>query len=261
MKPEEITSWQNSSLKRLRNAVNDDELCFIEGPKLLEEAMAAQMELEFVVINRTDLVQHEKVMNDPRLNSVRKLIINENLFNRLSETVTSQGIIACGRIPESKTPSEGMKRIIVCDSLQDPGNLGAIIRSALAFSLEGIFLLPRCANPFSSKVIRSSMGAVFHLPVFQVELEQLTSFLKETQIPLIGLEPTANESIAQFDAEAAALVIGNEGHGFSDNVYSRLQRKLVINLDSRAESLNAAVAASIAMYELFGRKLKGAVDG
>ena len=145
-------------------------------------------------------------------------------------------MIAICRTPELAPPEElASGRYLVLDGVQDPGNVGTVWRTADAFGAEGLVLLPGCAEPFAPKTVRATMGACFRLPVWEMELRTLVRLLDRAGLPLY--------------ATAAAVVIGSEGRGVSAPVLSACKSTLKIPMRARCESLNAAVAASIVMWE------------
>ena len=141
-------------------------------------------------------------------------------------------------------------RYLVLDGVQDPGNVGTVWRTADAFGADGIFLLPGCAEPFSPKTVRSTMGACFRLPVWETDLEQLTALLKEAELPLYATALSDHTAdVRQADVSRAAVVVGSEGRGVSRPVLDACALTLKIPMRSRCESLNAAVAASVVLWE------------
>lgn len=160
-------------------------------------------------------------------------------------------MLAVCRTPDltpPKTLTPGL--YLVLDGVQDPGNVGTVWRTADAFGAEGVFLLPGCAEPFSPKTVRSTMGACFRLPVWETGLKELTVLLKTAELPLYATalrEDTADLRAA--DLSRAAVVIGSEGRGVSQAVLDVCALTLKIPMRDRCESLNAAVAASVALWE------------
>lgn len=255
---ESITSPQNAALKRARKAADGEEWCLAEGPKLIRELIRAGIEPDFLLIDEERKERHEQLLRERSFSSTRKLSVAAKLFNSISDTVTSQGILACMKtpeVPELTSLEDKLELFVACDAIQDPGNLGTIIRSALAFSNKAAVLLPGCARPFSAKLIRASAGAVFHLPIFKANAGSLAEYCRRQDNQILALDASADRSIGSYTAEKPCLLIGNEGHGFSADVHAIVEIWLSIPIDERGESLNAAVAASIGMYQLrSGRK-------
>ena len=143
-------------------------------------------------------------------------------------------------------------RYVVLDGVQDPGNVGAVLRTADAFGCTGALLLPGCADPYSLKTLRASMGAVFRLPVYAVETEQLPGLLAAAGLPLYGTALRHDTvDVRRCDLRRCALVIGSEGQGVSDAVLSLCRETLRIPMKPHCESLNAAAAAAVLLWEAY----------
>lgn len=140
---------------------------------------------------------------------------------------------------------------MVLEGLQDPGNLGTIIRTADAFALDGIILCEGCVDPTSPKVVRATMGAAFRMPIAAAPLEQTVAFLREQNMPLYAAALSESSvPLTHVDLTRAAVMIGNEGRGITKKAAALCTQQIIIPMDGRAESLNASVAASIIMYEM-----------
>ena len=248
---ERITSRQNPLVARLRKLGNDKKtrrqegvfLC--EGHKLVEEALRWNAVVETLVV--------AEGIEPPRKfpEGVRLVEMPADVLKSVSTVDTPQGMLAVCRTPDltpPKTLTPGL--YLVLDGVQDPGNVGTVWRTADAFGAEGVFLFPGCAEPFSPKTVRSTMGACFRLPVWETGLEELTVLLKTAELPLYATalrEDTADLRAA--DLSRAAVVIGSEGRGVSQAVLDACALTLKIPMRDRCESLNAAVAASVVLWE------------
>jgi TrmH family RNA methyltransferase len=139
----------------------------------------------------------------------------------------------------------------VLDGVQDPGNVGTILRTADAFSLDGLFLVNACADLYSPKTVRASMGAVFRCPVWSCGAEELGGLLAQSGIPLYGAALRCDtEDVRSVDFSRAAVAIGSEGQGLSRELLSLCSRTVRIPMNSRCESLNAAAAAAVILWEM-----------
>ena len=248
---ERITSRQNPLIARLRKLGTDKKtrraegafLC--EGTKLVEEALkwGAQMET---------LVTAEGTQPPSQLpEGIRLVEVPADVLKSASTVDTPQGMLAVCRTPDL-TPPETLTpgRYLVLDGVQDPGNVGTVWRTTDAFGAEGLILLPGCAEPFAPKTVRATMGACFRLPVWELGLEELTGLLGRAGLSLYATalrEDTAD--LRQADLERAAVVIGSEGRGVSSQVLAACQATLKIPMRERCESLNAAVAAAVVLWE------------
>lgn len=251
MSMERITSRQNPLVARLRKLGNDKKtrrqegvfLC--EGHKLVEEALRWNAVVETLVV--AEGIEPPRKLPE----GVRLVEVPADVLKSVSTVDTPQGMLAVCRTPDltpPKTLTPGL--YLVLDGVQDPGNVGTVWRTADAFGAEGVFLLPGCAEPFSPKTVRSTMGACFRLPVWETGLEELTVLLKTAELPLYATalrEDTADLRAA--DLSRAAVVIGSEGRGVSQAVLDVCALTLKIPMRDRCESLNAAVAASVALWE------------
>lgn len=248
---ERITSRQNPLIARLRKLGTDKKtrraegafLC--EGTKLVEEALKWGAQVETVVV--AEGTQPPSQLPE----GVRLVEVPADVLKSASTVDTPQGMLAVCRTPDL-TPPETLTpgRYLVLDGVQDPGNVGTVWRTADAFGAEGLILLPGCAEPFAPKTVRATMGACFRLPVWELTLEELTGLLDRAGLSLYATalrEDTAD--LRQADLERAAVVIGSEGRGVSSQVLAACQATLKIPMRERCESLNAAVAAAIVLWE------------
>ena len=181
--------------------------------------------------------------------SVPCYVLPEHVLAAVCDTKTPQGCAAVLRIRQ--TPLKD-GRLVVLDGVQDPGNVGTIIRTADAAGLDGVLLSSQCADPFSPKVLRSTMGSIFHLPVRVTE--DLPGELRAMQSRGTVVISSQLDGRPFYGAarglERFALVVGSEGHGVTDEVRQLSELRLKLPMRGRAESLNVAVAAGIMMYEL-----------
>ena len=173
------------------------------------------------------------------------IIVTETLMKKISGVMAPEGIIAELVMPEMH-PFKAVKKIVVADSIQDPGNLGTIIRSSVAFAWDGLFLLPGCADPYNDKALRAAKGATFDLPLFSGGWEDLISLCQQNQLQLVVAD-TQGQKPDFFQNMPLALVLGNEAKGAS--VPNSIPFKSVsLPMDGQMESLNVAVAGSILLY-------------
>lgn len=215
-----ISSRQNPLFKRVREAIREhaDEIV-IEGPKAVDDAVAAGWK-PIAVIRRG-----EGFAND--------------LFDTLTTTKTSQGVIGLFERPKRRDLFKSKDSIVVAlDGVQDPGNVGTIVRLAAAFDCGGVAILPGCADPFGPKAIRASAGAILNVNVAEVAAHTLI----ESRWPIYGADATGDPT--DPPARGAILVFGNEGAGISPEL--RVAAKpIAIRMSSRIESLNVAASAAI----------------
>lgn len=258
-----VSSPHNSIIKlaaSLKQRKKRDELgLFVaEGIRLVEDAITSSCKLQ-ALIYTTNLKKNLRVQGIlRRVNGKCRLIeVPDNIYSKISDTEQPQGIMAVlekmekNLIELANFEEQENLLIVVLDSVQDPGNVGALIRTADAAGCSAVIMTKGCADLFSGKTIRASMGSVFHLPVFtNVSLVELLEFVKIRKIKLLAtsLESSDVYCDAKF-SESVAIVFGNEGNGISHKLLMAAEKRLYIPIIGQAESLNVAAAAAIILYE------------
>ncbi len=224
-----------------------------EGQHLLEMAIGAKAQ-----IRRVFFTSHYKSKSGVLLERISEkgcefIETTEHILSRLSETETPQGIVAVVSYKEcdlSEVSPGSNPLIVVCDGIQDPGNLGTIIRTSDAFGVDAVVLLPGTCDALSPKAVRASAGSVFNLPVLSTEPVILIEWLRKKMIRLIVTELTAPRTIYESDLlKPLAFVFGNEAMGVSRAMRKEGEIFLSIPMRGRAESLNVSVSAAICLYE------------
>ena len=216
-----------------------------DGPKLLAEARKWGAAVTTVVA--------EEGTSLPELPSaVRRVEVPADLLRSLSTTETPQGVLFLCRTPDLALPERLTGgRYMVLDGVQDPGNLGTVWRTADAFGADGLVLVHSCADPWSPKTVRSTMGACFRLPVWEADLHTLQARLDEGGVPLYATALREDtEDLRAQDLRRCAVVIGSEGRGVSEETLALCGKTLKIPMRTRCESLNAAVAAAVVLWEM-----------
>jgi len=244
---EHITSRQNPLLVHLKKLASDGEyrrscgefLC--DSPKLLQEAVKWKAAVTAVV--STDGVQVE---------GARCVTVPEDVMTSVSPMKSPQGVLFSCRLPAQELPDTIKGRWIVLDGVQDPGNVGTVLRTLDAFDGDGLLLLPGCADAYSPKTVRSAMGGHFRRPVYQLTVVQLQQLLKESSMPLYGAALRKDTVDARrVDYSHAAVAIGSEGRGLSPEMLAACDKTIRIPMSERCESLNAAIAASVLLWEAY----------
>ncbi len=229
----------------------------IEGPNLLKEALKEGTEVEGVFV-RPEMTSEEAeiLAGCPGLEQ-KTFVLSRRLFDELKDTETSQGIIsvAAKRGAPEKRDTEGGNYVIL-DRLQDPGNIGTILRTADAAGFEMAVFMKGTADPYSAKVVRSACGSLFRLPMVFVDgPDELTELVHSAGKRLIATAMDADKAYYDCDLEKnAAIIIGNEGNGVDRELLERADEKISIPMAGNTESLNAAVAGGILMYERIRRQ-------
>jgi len=242
-----ITARKNPLIQQIRKLLSSRKereqagLFVADGVKLLAEAVRWWPGLDTVILS--DGV-------DAQLpGDVRVVRVPPEIMEYISPMQTPQGALFLCRLPEKMefTPKPGM---LLLDGIQDPGNLGTILRTADALEIP-VVLLEGCADPYSHKVVRASMGAVFRTQVIQVDWEKVSIACREANIPVAvtALTDTAKD-IRHAALNTMAVVIGSEGQGVRREILDAAEKQLIIPMNERCESLNAAVAAAIVMWQM-----------
>lgn len=244
---ERITARKNPLLQQVRRLLTSRRereasgLFVADGTKLLREAVQWWPGLDTVILS--DGVEADLPAD------VRVVRVPEDVMKSISPMQTPQGALFLCRLPEITpfTPRPGM---LLLDGIQDPGNLGTILRTADALDIP-VALLEGCADPYSHKVVRASMGAVFRTAVQQTTWETAFVACKQANIP-VAVTALSDRAIDLRQAEIGtmAVVIGSEGQGVRQDILSAAQTELIIPMNPRCESLNAAIAAAIVMWQL-----------
>ncbi|TCP32121.1 TrmH family RNA methyltransferase [Scopulibacillus darangshiensis] len=217
----------------------------LEGPHLIQEAMK-KPDIVISLIYDEGFRQRENWMK----NNADEFIVDTKLFKELAQTETPQGILAvCRVMDEQLIVKQG--RFLLIDSVQDPGNLGTIIRTADACGMDGVYLGAGCVDLYNQKVLRSAQGSHFHLPIIKSDLTEVVNDLKQAGATVYGssLQGTTLQNVAH-SCENFALIIGNEGNGVDEELLSLTDVNVKIPIYGLAESMNVAVASGILMYSL-----------
>ena len=245
---EHITSRHNPLMGHIRRLAGSaayrwetgEFLC--DSPKLLQEALLWQAEITAVVT----------ISPLPQLpEHIRQVQVPEDVMASISPVKTPQGVLFTCRLPQAPLPrSLTGRRYVLLDGVQDPGNVGTILRTLDAFDADGLLLTGGCADPYGWKAVRSSMGAVFRRPIYSGTPEELAALLHRSDLPLYGAalrEDTVDAR--QADYTRCVLAIGSEGRGLSREVLDLCDQTIRIPMSDRCESLNAAIAAAVLLWE------------
>jgi TrmH family RNA methyltransferase len=264
-----IEGRHNPLVKQLRQAFSRAELtesgdCAIEGLRILEEAIRSGLRFSAVFFRESAQDRADRLL--PQIGAqVETLLLPDKLFDSLVPSESPQGVAALVRLKEFSL-DDIMDRtqvgpIVVLAGLQDPGNLGTILRSAEAFGTAGVVLGEGTVSPFNSKVIRASAGSVFRLPIVHgqssrheksgaIKLEEISQKLRTHGVRQFATSSHKGTTLDQADLKSkTAIFLGNEGAGLSREVMARMDESIVIPHTEQVESLNAGVAASIVLYE------------
>lgn len=238
----QVKQWKKLLTKKERDKTG---MFIVEGFHLVEEALKQSEQVVEIIVS-------EQVGLPPRWDSgaTAVTVVTEDISNSLSDTETPQGIYAVCRQLSMET-ADHAKTFLLIDAVQDPGNLGTMIRTADAAGIDAVIVGRGSVDTFNSKVLRSAQGSHFHLPVIRGDINEWTRKLKEKEIPVYG---TALENASVYTDTSPtghfALIVGNEGNGVSKDILVNTTANLYIPIFGKSESLNVAVATGILLYYL-----------
>ena len=258
-----ITSKDNEIIKNIRKLkekkyrdANNEYL--IEGIKLIKEAVEEKAKIKLIVVCEESIEDGD--IDQKLLYEIAKydcIYVNKKVFSILTDVQNPQGILA---VIEKKNNEENINYkediIVVLDGIQDPGNLGTILRTIDSVGLSQVIVSKEKADSYNPKVVRSTMGAIFRVNVIESEdLLQTLKNLKKHKYKIMATSLETNNSIYDVEYNKKVIVIGNEANGVSKNVLEYADEKIKIPMLGKTESLNASVATSIILYEYVRRKI------
>lgn len=253
-----IEGRHNALVKELRKAfahgeANEDGLCAIEGWRIVEEAIRSSLKFQAVFFSASAETRAERLL--PQFGTrVEKLLLPDNLFAGAVPSETPQGIAALVRCCEFTLEDIFAKSangpVLVIAGVQDPGNLGTIVRSAEAFEAAGLLLGEGTVSPLNWKAVRASAGSVFRLPVVQAQLPEALDQLRARGLRLVATSSHKGTPLNMAELNGGlAIFIGSEGAGLPRNLLKQMDEIVAIPHSPKVESLNAGVAASLVLYE------------
>lgn len=262
----EITSLKNPLIKEIKSLYRKKERLknnsfIIEGIKIIQEAINYDYELKYIIytdqlLSTTDGKEFFGIIKD--LDNI--IYVPNNIFKEIADTENPQGVLAIAKFQYKILNQINNKKgisLVFLDELQDPGNMGTIIRTADAFNIDGIIVTPGSVDPYNPKVVRATMGSIFRVPLYYTT-EGVKDLIQLKSQGIKVYSTSLEGSIPIFDAnfkESFVLIIGNESKGVSEEYYSLSDRLIKIPMLGKAESLNAGVASSIIMYEVMKQRI------
>ena len=247
-----IRSLQNEQIKnfaRLKEKKYRDEtgLFIVEGDHLVRMALEANC-LTTLLVAEEELENYLDIIDEDKT-----IIVTESIINKLSFTKSPQNVIGIAR--QNTFDKKDISKVLVLDTLQDPGNVGTLIRSALAFNYDKIYVSESTVDIYNEKVIRASQGAIFKINIVKKELNEIYRILKKNDFEILVTSLTENsiylDEVTKKDK--FAIVLGNEGNGVSEVSLKNATSVVKIKMSEEIDSLNVAVAGSIVMYTLGGK--------
>ena len=240
-----ITSLNNPTIKEISKLNNKKyrdltNTYLVEGDHLVEEAYKNNLLIKIILLEDT-ICNYD----------IEKIYVTKEVMKKLTELDTPNKIIG---IVKKNTPLPIGNKILILDNIQDPGNLGTIIRSSVAFDIDTIVLSPNTVDIYNPKVIRSTQGMIFYTNIITLELKEFINEIKTKNYTIFGTNVRNGKNIKEITLpEKFALVLGNEGQGVSKEIESLCDDNIYIKMSSKCESLNVSVATSILLYEVYNK--------
>ena len=239
-----ITSLNNPTIKeisKLKNKKYRDltNTYLVEGDHLVEEAYKNNLLIKIILLEDT-ICNYD----------IEKIYVTKEVMKKLTELDTPNKIIG---IVKKNTPLPIGNKILILDNIQDPGNLGTIIRSSLAFNIDTIILTEDSVDLYNPKVLRATQGMIFNINIVVMTIDEVINYLKKTDITIYGTDVTGGveaDSLNQDEKKNFILIMGNEGSGVRREVSTLVDKNLYIPMNKKVESLNVGVATSILLYEM-----------
>jgi TrmH family RNA methyltransferase len=260
-----ITSRDNNKIKYIRNLnlkkFRDKENAFVlEGIKFVYEALNEGADMKLLLVSEEVLDNNEVKRLMASMDNNKVFMCSAEVFRSATDTVNAQGVLAV--INKNTAVQNDIidkhNFIIMCDRIQDPGNLGTIIRSADAFGPAALIMNKGCADAYNPKLVRASAGAIFRVPFIYSESDiEILNILKDRGFYLVTTVVDSEYTFENMgNRSKICLVIGNEGQGVAEHIINNSDMALTIKMTGKAESLNASVAAGISIYEIRKKLLK-----
>lgn len=260
-----ITSKDNEAIKNIKKLkekkYRDQSNQFIvEGIKLVQEAIQEKIKINKIII--CEDCANDGTIEKNLMYEIAKydcIYVTQNVFSTISDVTNPQGILAV--IEKKSTNEENIKYnkdlIVVLDGIQDPGNLGTILRTVDSVNLSQIIISNKTADPYNPKVVRSTMGAIYRVNIIQSnDIIKTLKNMKKNKFKVVVTSLDTNDSIYNIDYNKKVIVIGNEANGVSKEILELADNKVKIPMLGKTESLNAAVATGIVLYEYVRQKSK-----
>jgi TrmH family RNA methyltransferase len=240
---------------RRRKARERQQLFVCEGVRSVEELLRSPLTIRGTLIapQLNDAPRGKELVGALRARNVELAEVDAREFASAAETDAPQGVLAIAEVPTRSLDALALAsraRLLALDAVQDPGNVGTILRTAAALGIEATVALPGTVDLWNAKVVRSAMGAHFRHLAMSCTWDELDAFRRAHEVPLWAADATGEPVDRRAAPDRVALVVGNEGSGVSDAARQRADRLVAIPIESAVESLNVAVATGILLYEL-----------
>lgn len=257
-----ITSNQNPLIKEIqllqkkKRERNNQKVFIVEGLRAVREIPLMWDIRKYVVANSFLLEAESIIINQ----EIPIMVVADSIFENISDTKTPQGIMAVVSQLDyqlEKIISKEQGFFVIADQVQDPGNLGTLIRTAHASGADGVFLSSGCVDLYNPKTIRATMGSVFHIPIWRdMDMAWLMKELKTTKTNVYATALGESKVLYAYDyTKKTAIIIGNEANGISEETKNMVSHFIKIPMPGGAESLNASIAAGICMFEIVRQRM------
>ncbi len=251
-----VTSKDNSLIKLVcalqssSKARKEHNLFVLEGLRICDDAYVGKIGFDKLIISETANIKYKSAVEKFLKNSKESYLIPDNLFKKISDTSSPQGIIALAQMPEKSADIDKKGRYVALENLNDPSNLGAVSRTAEALGVSGIILSSDSCDPYSPKSLRASMGTLLRMPV--IVFDNFCEGIKNSGLTAFACVVDKNaKSITDISfGDGSVVMIGNEANGLTDAAKFFAQECITIKMSGKAESLNAATAAAISIWEM-----------
>ena len=258
-----ISSKDNEFIKHIKKLKNKkyrdlNNEYIVEGIKIIQEAIQENTKIKQIVIcdeaEQTSEIPKELMYEIAKYDCI---YVTQKIFNSITDVSNPQGILAVIEKPSKNEIGYSEDVIIVLDNIQDPGNLGTILRTVDSIGLKQIVVSKGTADAYNPKVVRSTMGAIFRINIVEVdEIEKELKEMKKHKYKTVVTTPNTSKTIYDIDYKKKVIIIGNEANGVEKQIIDNADEKVKIPMPGRAESLNASVATGIVLYEYVRQAIK-----
>ena len=240
---------------RRRRARERQQLFVAEGVRAVEELLRSSISLRGILVapQLAGASRGSELLDSARRSGAELVEVDEREFASAAETDSPQGVLAIGEIPDTRLSDLRLPdraRLIVLDAVQDPGNVGTILRTAAALDASAVLAMPGTVDLWNAKVVRSAMGALFHRPALMSTWAELDTFRRSNAVALWGADAAGTPLDEMTPPARLGILVGNEGAGLTPEGLARVEHRVSLPISSTVESLNVAVATGILLYQL-----------
>lgn len=252
-----ITSKQNKIVKEIiklktKKFRENKQKFYVEGKRIIDE-IPKNIKVDKYIFSSEFYEKNREIYKNSEC-----IVLSDDIFKEISDTENPQGIMAICKMQNLTIDNLNINgNFVILDRITDPGNLGTIIRTAEALGIKGIFLSKGCVDIYNPKVIRATMGAIFHIPIFEnCDLEQIITYLKQSNIKIVCTYLESGKSPYDVNLKNTAVIIGNEANGVLEKYVKMSDELIKINMEGKVESINASVSSAIIFYEMLRQNMR-----